>query len=98
MSLQAGEGLRRGSTYDVVSQVSEARDTALRAAGTEYEPWLVDRYRDGPCRRFPAVKTSPRVVAKLTRRTHTMRQWRSRTIYATTISTSTARPRAATTR
>ena len=46
--IHAKDALNRNDTYDVVSLISEAKDTDLRVAGTEYPDWVRDRYTAVP--------------------------------------------------
>ncbi len=47
-SVRSRHALRQGDRYKVVSRVSNANATALRAASTEYPAWIVERYLQVP--------------------------------------------------
>jgi transglutaminase-like putative cysteine protease len=47
-SLRASRARVPGAEYSVISAVSVADEAALRAAGTSYPPWIVQRYGQAP--------------------------------------------------
>jgi transglutaminase-like putative cysteine protease len=46
--VHAKDALNRNDKYDVVSLISDAKDTDLRLAGTDYPDWVRDRYMSVP--------------------------------------------------